>query len=44
MAESLLTQAEADDAVARLNIWRALAGVSAARGDLNPFLTQLTQP
>ena len=44
VAESLLTQAEADDAVARLNIWRALAGVSAARGDLNPFLTQLTQP
>lgn len=44
VAESLLTQAEADDAVARLNIWRALAGVAAARGDLAPFLAQLTQP
>jgi outer membrane protein TolC len=44
VAESLLTQAEADDAVARLNIWRALAGVAAARGDLSPFLRQLTQP
>lgn len=43
-AESLLTQAEADDAVARLNVWRALAGVAAARGDLTPFLAQLTQP
>ena len=43
-AESLLTQAEADDAVARLNIWRALAGVAAARGDLAPFLAQLAQP
>jgi outer membrane protein len=44
VAESLLTQAEADDAVARLNIWRARAGVAAARGDLAPFLAQLTQP
>ena len=44
VSESLLTQAEADDAVARLNIWRALAGVAAARGDLSPFLAQLTQP
>jgi outer membrane protein len=44
VAESLLSQAEADDAVARLNIWRALAGVAAARGDLAPFLAQLTQP
>jgi outer membrane protein TolC len=44
VAESLLTQAEADDAVARLNVWRALAGVAAARGDLTPFLAQVTQP
>lgn len=40
-AESVLVQAEADDAVARLNVWRALAAVAAARGDLTPFLTQL---
>ncbi len=40
-AESLLVQAEIDDAVARLNVWRAMAGVAAARGDLSPFLSQL---
>jgi outer membrane protein len=40
-AESVLVQAEIDDAVARLNVWRALAGVAAARGDLAPFLSQL---
>ena len=34
VAESLLAQAEADDAVARLNVWRAFAGVAAARGDI----------
>lgn len=43
VAESVLTQAEVDDAVARLNIWRASAGVAAARGDLTPFLAQLAQ-
>lgn len=40
-AESVLVQAEADDALARLNVWRALAGLAAARGDLTPFLNQL---
>jgi len=34
VAESLLAQSEADDAVARLNVWRAFAGVAAARGDI----------
>lgn len=44
-AESLLVQAEADDAVARLNVWRALAALAAAKGDLTPFLDQLgTKP
>jgi len=37
-AQRLLTQTEIDDALARLNIWRALLGVAAARGDLGPFL------
>ena len=32
-ATRLLTQAEIDDALARLNVWRALLGVAAARGD-----------
>ncbi|MBV8205775.1 MAG: TolC family protein [Acidobacteria bacterium] len=39
-AESLLAQAECDNAVARLNVWRALAALAAARGDLAPFLAQ----
>lgn len=43
-AESLLVQAEADDAVARLNAWRALAGVAAAQGDLTPLTSQLKHP
>ena len=37
-AQRLLTQAEIDDALARLGVWRALLGVAAAQGDLTPFL------
>lgn len=37
-AERLLTQAQIDDSLARLGIWRALLGVAAAEGDLAPFL------
>src|SRR5437762_2209145 len=37
-AQRLLTQAEIDDSLARLGIWRALLGVAAAEGDLAPFL------
>lgn len=37
-AERLLTQAEIDDSLARLGVWRALLGVAAAQGDLQPFL------
>ena len=40
-AESVLVQAENDDAVARLNVWRAMAAVAVARGDINPFLLEL---
>ncbi len=39
-AQRLLTQTEIDDALARLQIWRALLGVAAAQGDLKPFLDQ----
>jgi len=39
-AQRLLTQAEIDDALARLNVWRAALGVAAAQGDLGPFLRQ----
>jgi len=37
-AERILTQAEIDDALARLGAWRGLLGVAAASGDLQPFL------
>ncbi len=43
-AERLLAQAEADDAVARLGVWRALLATAQARGDLTPFLDQVRQP
>ncbi len=41
VAESVLTQAEGDDAIARLNVWRALADLAAARGDVAPFVKML---
>jgi outer membrane protein TolC len=41
VAESVLTQAEGDDAIARLNVWRALADLALARGDVAPFLKML---
>jgi outer membrane protein len=37
-AQSLLAQAETDDALGRLSIWRALADLSAANGSITPFL------
>jgi outer membrane protein len=37
-AQRLLVQAETDDSLARLGIWRALADLAAAEGDLTPFL------
>ncbi len=36
-AQRLLVQAETDDSLARLAVWRALADAAAARGDLGPF-------
>jgi outer membrane protein TolC len=39
-AERLLTQAEIDDSLARLNVWRALLAMAAAQGDLGAFLQQ----
>lgn len=36
--ERLLVQAETDDAIARLDVWRALLFVAYADGDLAPFL------
>lgn len=37
-AQSLLVQSEIDDALARLAVWQNLASVSAAQGDLGPFM------
>ncbi len=42
-AQRLLTQAEIDDALARLGVWRGLLGVATAAGDLQPFLTEASQ-
>ncbi len=42
-AEGVLAQAEADDAIARLGVWRAELGVAAAQGDLIPFLQLLNK-
>ena len=38
-AQSALAQAEAQDALARLDVWRAVLVSAAAQGDLTPFLT-----
>lgn len=37
-AQRLLLQAEVDQSLARLNVWRAQLAVSVAAGDLDPFL------
>jgi outer membrane protein TolC len=43
-AEGLLSQAESDDAVARLNLWHSLFAVAYAQGNLQPFLDMLRGP
>jgi outer membrane protein TolC len=43
-AEGLLAQAEMDDAVGRLNVWRSLFGLAYAQGDLQTFLNVLRAP
>jgi outer membrane protein TolC len=42
-AQRLLTQAQIDDALARLNVWRALLRAAATAGDIQPFLTGASQ-
>ena len=39
-AQRLLTQAEIDDALARLGVWRACWRVATAAGDIQPFLAE----
>ena len=36
--QRLLLQAEIDDGLAKLNVWRAHLGVAIAAGDLGPFV------
>ena len=43
-AQSLLAQAEVQDQLARVDVWRALLGAAMAQGDLSPFLNLLRQP
>jgi outer membrane protein len=43
-AQSLLAQADVQDQLARVDVWRALLAAAVAQGDLNPFLTILKQP
>src|SRR5215831_8448394 len=40
-AQRLLTQAEIDDALARLGVWRGLLGVAIATGDVQPFINEV---
>ena len=42
-AQRLVTQAEIDGALAKLSIWRALLGLAAAAGDIQPFLAEVGQ-
>jgi outer membrane protein len=42
-AQRLLTQAEIDDALARLSVWRALLGIAAAAGDIQPFVAEASR-
>lgn len=42
-AQRLLTQAQIDDSLARLNVWRALLRVAATSGDIQPFIAGASQ-
>ena len=42
-AQRLLVQAQIDDALARLNVWRARLQLATTRGDIQPFLAEATQ-
>jgi outer membrane protein len=42
-AQRLLSQAEIDDALARLGVWRGLLGVAVAAGDIQPFVAEASR-
>jgi outer membrane protein TolC len=43
-AQGLLAQAEVQDQLARVDVWRALLAAAVAQGDLTPFRSILRQP
>ena len=43
-AQSVLAQAEVQDELARVDVWRALLAAAVAQGDMAPFLAILRQP
>jgi len=42
-AQRLLVGAQIDDALARLNVWRALLQLATVRGDIQPFVAEVSQ-
>jgi outer membrane protein TolC len=42
-AQRLVVQAEIDDSIARLNVWRALLQLEASRGDIQPFVQTVSK-
>jgi outer membrane protein TolC len=42
-AQRLLTQAEIDDVLGRLGVWRGLLRIATAAGDIQPFLLEAMQ-
>jgi outer membrane protein len=42
-AQRLLTQAEIDDVLARLCVWRGLLGIATAAGDIQPFVAEASR-
>jgi outer membrane protein TolC len=42
-AQRLLAQAQIDDALAHLSVWRARLQIESARGNIQPFLAEATQ-
>jgi outer membrane protein TolC len=43
-AQRLLAQAESEEALASLAVWRARLALAAATGDLAPFITEAANP
>jgi outer membrane protein len=42
-AQRLLSQAEIDDVLARLTVWRGLLGIATAAGDIQPFVAEASR-